>query len=207
MTTLANKITGSVRTETGKGAARRARRSGNIPGVVYGHGIDNTSVNLPAHEVFLAVKDSANALIELSLDGQEHLTLVKDVQRHPVRRDILHVDLMAISRDEKVEVEVPVTVTGELAGGLVHAQDLFAIEVEAPALAIPEEITVSIQGLGEGDAIHVSDVAFPDGVTPKADPEEIVVSVMAAAEEPETEQVIEGEAEAQAAEEPAADAE
>ena len=128
---MASELSAQLRNETGKGAARRARRAGQIPAVLYGHTVEeNLHLNLPGHETFLIVKDNPNAIINLEVDGEKHLVLLKEIQRHPVRRDILHIDLQAVSRDEKVEVEVPLTVTGEPAPGTVINLEIFDLPVQ-----------------------------------------------------------------------------
>lgn len=199
-------LNAELRTETGKGAARRARRAGKLPAVIYSHDTETRSLYLPAHETFLIVKDNANALVSVLIEGKTQLALVKAVQRHPVRRDLLHVDLLAVSRTEKVDVAVPIEVHGESAPGTIHAQETFELAVSCPAIEIPESIHVSVEGLEEGAVVRVGDLTLPEDVTTDVDPEEVVVSVMIPEEEPEPEPA-EGEA-AEGAEAPAeADAE
>lgn len=188
-----------VRSEFGKGASRRARRAGMIPAVVYSDFVDPIHLDLPGHEAFLLVKDNANALVNLVFEGGEQLALVKDVQRHPVRRDILHLDLFAVRRDETVEVTVPLVLTGETKADTVANQEHFEILVTAPVIDIPESFEISVEGLGEGDSIAVSALKMPEGVATEMDPEEILVSVVAAEEESEPEEGEEA-SEAEAAE-------
>ena len=184
------------RSEFGKGAARRARRAGKVPTVLYGHGAEPRHLDVPGHDLFLIVRGSKNALVELKIDGKTQLALVKDVQVHPVRRDILHADFLAVKAGEKVDVEVPVVVVGEPTPGTVHSLDEFTILVKAPATSIPEHLEVSIEGLEVGSAVHVSDLQLPAGVEVELDPETVIVSIQeAAAEEAEE---AEGEAEAAA---------
>ena len=109
------------RSEFGKGAARRARRAGKVPTVLYGHGEEPRHLDVPGHDLFLIVRGNKNALVELKIDGKSQLALVKDVQVHPVRRDILHADFQAVKAGEKVDVEVPVVVVGEPVPGTVHS--------------------------------------------------------------------------------------
>ena len=193
-----------VRTEFGKGAARRARRAGLVPAVVYSDFVDPIHLDLPGHETFLVVKDSANALVNLVFDGNEQLALVKDIQRHPVRRDILHVDMFAVRRDEMVEVTVPLIVHGEVKDNMVANQEHFEILVKAPVIAIPQSFELSIEGMTEGDSLTVAVLEMPEGVTHEMDPEEVLVSIVAAEEVPEPEvaeteegEAAEGEAEAE----------
>ena len=173
------------RTEFGKGSARRARRAGKVPTVLYGHGAEPRHLDVPGHDLFLIVRGNKNALVELKIEGKTQLALVKDVQVHPVRRDILHADFLAVKAGEKVDVEVPVVVVGEPVPGTVHAVEEFTILVKAPATAIPEHLEVSIEGVEAGTALHVTDLQLPAGVEVELDPETVVVSVQEAAEEAE----------------------
>lgn len=186
------------RSEFGKGAARRARRAGKVPTVLYGHGAEPRHLDVPSHDLFLVVRGSKNALVELKIEGKTQLALVKDVQVHPVRRDILHADFLAVKAGEKVDVEVPVVVVGEAVPGTVHSVEEFTILVKAPATAIPENLEVSIEGIEAGSSVHVSDLKLPAGVEVELDPETVVVVVQEAAEEDE-ESAEEATAEATAA--------
>jgi large subunit ribosomal protein L25 len=190
----------TARTEFGKGASRRARRAGLVPAVVYSDKIDPVHVDLPGHEAFLLVKDNVNALVNLSFDGKEQLALVKDIQRHPVRRDILHLDLFAVSRDETVEVEVPLVLVGESVQGTVVNQEHFEILVEAPVIDIPENLEISVEGLDEGDVVYASALQMPEGVTHQLDEEEVLASIVIPEEIPEPEEA-EEDAEAEEGEE------
>ena len=187
------------RTEFGKGSARRARRAGKVPTVLYGHGAEPRHLDVPGHDLFLIVRGNKNALVELKIEGKTQLALVKDVQVHPVRRDILHADFLAVKAGEKVDVEVPVVVVGEPVPGTVHSVEEFTILVKAPATSIPEHGEVSIEGVEAGTALHVSDLSLPAGVEVELDPETVVVSVQeAAAEEAEEAAAEEAPAEADA---------
>lgn len=187
-----------LREETGKGAARRARREGKLPAVIYSADTETRSLYLPAHETFLIVKDNANALVNVEIDGKKQLALVKAIQRHPVRREILHVDLLAVSRTEKVDVAVAIEVTGESAPGTIHAQEMFELLVSCPAIDIPESVQVSVEGLEEGAVVRVSDLTLPEDVTTDVDGEEVVLSVMIPQEEPAEDEATEGEEPAEA---------
>ncbi|MGP3708345.1 50S ribosomal protein L25/general stress protein Ctc [Gordonia paraffinivorans] len=198
MATKAEKLSVTARTEKGKGAARRARREGNVPAVLYGHGTDPQHLNLPARE-FAAILRShgANALIDLDIEGTSQLALTKQVDVHPIRNFIQHADLLIVRRGEKVTVEVPVVVEGDAAPGTLVVQDATNIEIEADALEIPENVTVSVEGLEAGTIIHASDVQLPEGVTLVSDAELPVVSVTEAqrvAAEDEGAEEAEGEA-------------
>lgn len=172
------------RTDFGKGAARRVRRSGWVPAVVYGHGTAPAHVSLPGHDLMLALK-AANVLLELELDGKPTLVLPKSVQRDPVRATLEHVDLVIVKRGEKVVVDVPVTVTGKVAAdGLVELVTA-ALSVEAEATNIPTEIVVDVEAVPVGGSVRAGEVALPAGTTLAADPDSVVVMVVApqAAEE------------------------
>lgn len=173
------RIKAEPRTEFGKGAARRTRRAGKVPAVLYGHGAAPRHIALPGHELMLALK-TPNVLLNLAIDGKSQLALPKDVQRHPVRRHLEHVDLIVVRRGEKVRVEVPVRVVGEVAPGGLLAHELTAIPVEAEATAIPPQFEVYVEGLEVGAVIHASDISLPDGVTLLTEPEHSVVHVMPA---------------------------
>jgi large subunit ribosomal protein L25 len=172
-------IAAERRTEFGKGAARRLRRAKQVPVVVYGHGEATQHLALPAHELMLALKQS-NALLSLQLEDGAQLVLPKSVQRDPVRHTIEHVDLVAVRSGEKVTVEVVVNTEGKIApGGLLeHVND--TITIEAEATKIPSELVVSIEGLEVGSSVHAGDVALPSGVVLLADPELVLLHVLAA---------------------------
>lgn len=165
------------RTDFGKGFARRARVADKIPAVLYGHGTDPVHLLLPYHDTFLLVKDNANAVISLKGLKDPAMVLVKDIQRHPVKRQIMHMDLLLVKADEKVDVEVPIEIIGEPMSGLVANQDLLNMEIFAPVIAIPEKIVVSVDGLEDGVVLSVADIKLPEGVEAKSDPEAIVLSV------------------------------
>ncbi|AKU65272.1 50S ribosomal protein L25 [Schaalia meyeri] len=185
------------RTEFGKGAARRTRRAAKVPTVLYGHGAEPRHLDVPAHDLFLIVRGTKNALVELKIEGKSQLALVKEVQVHPVRRNILHADFLAVKADEKVDVEVAVIVTGEPAPGTVHTVEEFTILVKAPATAIPESLEVSIEGVEAGSAVRVADLVLPTDVEVELDPETVIVSVQEAAAE-QKEEATEADAEANA---------
>lgn len=161
-----------------------------MPAVLYGHGLESVPLDLPGHEVFLLIKDSSNAVVEVAYGSNKQLALVKQIQRHPVRRDILHLDLLAVSAKELVEVEVPVSVVGESAAGTQPQQEEFSLVVSAPVVSIPESLTVSVEGLEEGTVVRVRDITLPEGVQISDDlADRDIVSVVAiteVAEEPET---------------------
>lgn len=170
------KLESLVRDEFGKGAARRLRRDGRVPAVLYGHGTETVHLALPGHETLLALR-TANALLEISYDGQEQLALPRQVQRDPIRGDIEHVDLLLVKRGEKVVVEVPLSIQGDAAPDTLVVVDLQSLLVEAPAIAIPDELVVSVEGLEIGAQVFAKDLDLPKDVTLAGDPEEMILSV------------------------------
>lgn len=180
------KLTAELRTEFGKGYARRARMAGQIPAVIYGHGAEPIHVNLPAKATTLAVRVS-NALLAIDVDGEQHLTLVKDIQRDPVKQIIEHVDLQTVQAGEKVTVDVAIHVSGEVAPGAVATLEATTISLEAEATHVPTAVEVDIEGRKAGENVHASDLVLPKGSTLLADAETLVVRVAeeAAAEEAE----------------------
>ncbi|WP_369070366.1 50S ribosomal protein L25/general stress protein Ctc [Kineococcus terrestris] len=189
-------LTVEKRTEFGKGAARRIRRADKIPAVVYGHGEAPIHVTLPGHQTMMALKH-ANALLDIDLDGQKHLTLPKDVQRDPIKGFIEHVDLIVVRRGEKVVVDVPLTLTGEAAPDTIVNQELTTLSVEAEATHLPESVEVSVEGLEAGGQVAAGDVTLPAGATLAGDAEQLVVVVQAAASAAQVEAELEA-AEAEA---------
>ncbi|MDQ4504323.1 50S ribosomal protein L25/general stress protein Ctc [Sinomonas sp. ASV322] len=182
---MSEKLAVQKRTEFGKGYARRARAAGKIPAVIYGHGAEPLHVNLPGRETTLAVR-VANALLTLDVEGTEHLALVKDIQRDPVRQIIEHIDLLTVRRGEKVQVDVPVHLAGEAAPGTVVNQEAVTVTVEAEATHLPSALEVSIEGREAGQHVHASDVELPKNVVLVTEAETIVVNIseaVAAAEE------------------------
>ena len=194
-------IKGERREEFGKGSARRLRRDGKIPGVLYEKGIENIHFAVDRIEMTAVVRnDGTNAIVELELDGEKLLAMVKHIDQNVLTLDIDHIDLFGIKRGEKVTVEVPVVMEGEAAPGAVVLQETDYVEIEIDALSIPDELTVSIEGKEIGDTLHASDVKLPEGAELISDPETLLVNVT-------FEQVDEDlEAEAEAAEEGGAEA-
>ncbi|WP_447645513.1 50S ribosomal protein L25/general stress protein Ctc [Nocardioides zeae] len=192
------KIAAEVRTEFGKGAARRIRRDDKIPAVVYGNGIDPIHVTLPGHATMLALKHGgANALLELDIDGTTQLALTKHIQVDPLRRLIEHVDFVAVKRGEKVTVDVPVVVVGEAAPETLVVTENATVQLEAEATHIPEAIEVSVEGAEAGTQITAADLQIPSGSTLVTEADVLVVNVTAAATAEEVEaELAEAEAEA-----------
>ncbi|POH62426.1 MULTISPECIES: 50S ribosomal protein L25/general stress protein Ctc [Cryobacterium] len=187
-----NKISADARNSFGKGAARKLRVLGKIPAVIYGHGTEPVHVALPAHEIGLLLR-RANAVLELDVEGTTHLTLVKDVQKDPVRQIIEHLDLIVIRKGEKVQVEVAVHVIGETAPGTTADLDAKTLLLEVEATNIPQSVSVDVEGLEDGTLIHASEITLPDGASLISDPEMVVVGVHLPAEEEEEEETVEGE--------------
>ncbi|GFM17497.1 MULTISPECIES: 50S ribosomal protein L25/general stress protein Ctc [Mycobacteriaceae] len=183
-----NNLTASVRTETGKGASRRARREGRVPAVLYGHGTDPRHLELDGHDFAAVLRNAGtNALLTLDIDGEEQLALPKALDIHPIRRTITHADLIVVRRGEKVTVEVNVVVEGEAAPGTLVTQDANTIEIEADPTSIPQQFTVSVEGAEEGTQITAGDIALPAGVSLVSDAEMLVVNVVEAPSEEELE--------------------
>ncbi|MCH9720604.1 MAG: 50S ribosomal protein L25/general stress protein Ctc [Actinomycetia bacterium] len=176
-----NKLAVEVRTRTGKGASRRARREGKVPAVLYGHGSQPQHLELDARNFAAVLRNSGiNAVLVLDIDGEEQLALTKALAMHPIRRTITHADLIIVRRGEKVNVEVQVTVEGEAASGTLVTQDANTIEIEAEALSIPDGLTVSVEGAEEGTQILAGQIDLPDGVSLVSDPEMLVVNIVEA---------------------------
>ncbi|WP_026533137.1 50S ribosomal protein L25/general stress protein Ctc [Arthrobacter sp. H41] len=172
------KIAAVVRTEFGKGAARQARRANMIPAVIYGHGEEALHILLPSKATTLAVR-TANALLTIDVDGEEHLALAKDVQRNTLKRIVEHIDLLTVRRGEKVEVDVAIHIEGEPAPEVVANLEHNTVLVEAEATHLPETLTVNIEGRGVGEHIHASDIVLPAGTTLLTDPETLIVNLAA----------------------------
>ncbi|RRO15483.1 50S ribosomal protein L25/general stress protein Ctc [Saccharopolyspora rhizosphaerae] len=183
------------RNEFGKGAARRTRRAGKIPAVLYGHGSDPQHLSLPSVEFARAVRENGhNAVLTLDVEGSgQELALTKTITSHPIKGYIEHVDLLLVKRGEKVTVNVPVVVTGDAASGALVSQELTEVEVEAEALHIPEQIELSVEGAEIGTQLHVSDLKLPKGTSLVSDPETMVVNISEAAAEMEEEPAAEEE--------------
>ncbi len=181
------KIAAQMRSDFGKGAARRTRREGRVPGVIYGHGADPVHVSLPGHELMLALK-TANVLISLDVDGKSELVIPKAVQKDPIKGFLEHVDLLQVKRGEKVTVEIPVHVEGDLApGGNLIEHVLNALPVEAEATHIPEGVTVSVEGLEAGAAVLAKDIVLPKGTSLTVEDDTVVLQIVSAQAEAATE--------------------
>jgi len=189
------KLTAELRTEFGKGAARRIRRAHKVPAVLYGHGTAPIHISLPGHETLLALR-TANALLSIEVNGNSQLALPKQVQRDPLKHTIEHVDLVIVRRGEKVTVDVAVHIDGEAAPETLVVVDHNSVPIEAEATRIPQQIVVSVEGLPPGTQILARDLQLPDGSSIDLDPETLIVNVTNA----QTAEALEAElAEAEAA--------
>src|SRR5215813_7409278 len=170
------------RSETGSGVARRLRRDGRVPAVVYGLDEGTVSVSVPARELdhILHSASGSNTLITLKGDEGEQLALARQIHRHPVKGTLVHVDFVRVRADQAIEAEVPIQFTGEAEGvreGGILEQSLFSLTVEALPRNIPNAIEHDVSALVIGDSIHVSDLAVPSGVTIVTDPEATVAHI------------------------------
>ncbi|HEX2576617.1 MAG TPA: 50S ribosomal protein L25 [Aquihabitans sp.] len=190
--------------ELGSGPSKRIRAEGRIPGVVYGLGTDPTPIVVewkPLREA-LTTEAGLNALIQLEVDGNSTLTIVKELQRHPIKGDVIHLDFLRASADAEISVDVPVVLTGEAED--VERQDgtidhlLFTLTVNAKPADIPNEISIDISSMQLGDAIRVGDVILPSGVSTDVDPEEAIVTAAISATTMEADAIAEADAEAAA---------
>ena len=172
------RMSAARRTEFGKGGARRTRRAGQIPAVLYGHHAEPVHLSLPSREFTLAVKrGGANVLLTLDIDGTEALAIPKAIQRHPIRGTFDHIDLLSVRLGEKITVDVALVLEGDIDPLGLLQQELNSLSVETEATHIPTEITVSVEGLAVGAQITAADIALPAGTTLIGDPEQIVLLV------------------------------
>ncbi len=196
-------ITLSVETgrPLGTGAAKRLRAEGRIPGVVYGLGTEPTPVTVDWKPLRAALTTDAglNALLDLDVGGETSLAVVKELQRHPIRGDVLHIDFLRVSADVAISVDVPITLEGDAES--VYRNDgtvdhvLFTLTVHAKPGDIPNELVVDVSHLTIGDSIRVKDLKLPSGVTTDVDPEEAVVLAQVSAAAIEGEAIAEADAE------------
>ena len=204
------RLAAEPRTEFGKGSARRTRREGRIPAVLYGHGQDVVHLSLPAREFAAALRNGgSNALLTIVLDGREQLALTKSVQRDPLTRTHEHVDLLLVRRGERTTVDVPVVIVGEPGPDAIANHQLNTVSIEADATRLPESIEVDVTGRTAGDNITAGDLSLPDGATLVTDPDALVIGFLGAPtaealeaelEQAEAEAGIEREESAEAAE-------
>ncbi len=198
---MAEKLNVELREDFGKGASRRLRAESRVPAVLYGHGQDPIHLSLPGHDTALAARNP-NALLELSLpDGAKHLALIKEIQRHPLKRTLTHLDLIIVRKGEKVEVEIPVVLTGEPVAPAAAFVDLQTLTLLVDALNVPEQVEVDVEGSEDGFQVFAGDVTLPEGSELVSDVELLVASVaLPRIEETEDEEGEETEAAAESAE-------
>lgn len=189
------KLEAEVRENFGKGFARRARAAGRVPAVLYGHGKDPIHITLDGHALMMAMKHP-NALIELeSADGSvKSLAVARDVQRHPVKREILHVDFIIVKRGEKIEVEIPVHIVGQAAPGTMVSVESQIVRILADATKLPEHFEISVEGREVGDHIYAKDVELSDGAELVDDDDHMIVNISAEMTEAQLESELESEA-------------
>ena len=187
------RLSADTRTEFGKGGARRTRRAGKIPAVIYGHGQEPRHVSLPAREFTTAIRHGgANVLLTLEVDGDEQLAIPKAIQRNAIKGHYEHVDLLAVRRGEKGTVDVPLSIVGSLVAGGMLAQENNTVSVEADATRLPSEIEVSIDGLSIGSHVTAGDLALPPGTTLVTDAETILLLIQASPTEADLSEPAEG---------------
>ncbi len=195
-------LRGEQRDATGKGAARKIRASGRIPGVVYGHGEKPIHVTLDERELSHTLHTDAgmNVLVDLRLDGDRLLAMPKEVQRDHIRGQLIHVDFLRIARDEKVTVEVPINLVGDSVGvreGGVIEHHLWALRIECLPRDVPEAVDADVSGVGINESLKVGDLPAGDRFTILTSPEETIVSVVppqVLKVEEEVAEAVEGEA-------------
>ena len=181
------RIAAEPRTEFGKGAARRTRRAGKVPAVLYGHGADPEHISLPGHDLMLALK-TPNVLLTIDgLKGGPKLALPKDVQRDPIKGFLEHVDLLLVKRGEKVVVDLPIQLVGDVVAGGQVAQTEVEVSVEAEATRIPEAVEVDISGLEIDSQVLAKDLKLPEGTSLAAEEDLLILQILdaSAATEPE----------------------
>ena len=185
-------LSATARNTSGKGAARTLRRDGRVPAVIYGHSREPLSLSVPAREFERLLERIAaeNTVIELSIDGSMSRTLIREIQRHPVRRNVLHVDFQELVAGERVIVNIPIVLQGtpdgvRQAGGILN-QIMQELECRVDPLNMPSRIEVDVTHLVIGHSIHVNEMTIPEGVEVLDDPEAAVCVVAAPKEEEET---------------------
>jgi large subunit ribosomal protein L25 len=181
------RLSAELRTEFGKGGARRTRRAGKIPAVIYGHGADPRHVSLPDREFANAIRHGGhNVLITLDIEGDEQLVIPKAIQRHAIKNVYEHVDLVAVRRGEKITIEVPLSVVGDVIVEGMLAQERTSVSIEAEATHLPTQIEVSIEGVVIGTQITAADLVLPTGSILAGDPAQVLLIIQ---EAPTAEQI------------------
>ncbi|EEI62628.1 MULTISPECIES: 50S ribosomal protein L25/general stress protein Ctc [Corynebacterium] len=207
---MANKaldLSANPRNEFGKGAARRARRAGLVPGVIYSKDTEPVHFTTDRLDLTSIVRNhGTNAVVDVDIEGEKHLTLIKHIDQNVLSLEIDHVDLLAIKRGEKVEVEVPVVYEGEPAPGALVFQEVDTLRIESDVLSIPDELTVSVEGLEIGSQITAADIVLEDGATLVDEDDLLIINIVEPQEEEPEEEEAAAEGEAVAEGEAAAEA-
>jgi large subunit ribosomal protein L25 len=180
---METKLQAEPRAETGKGPARRLRATGRVPATLYGHGVEPTSISVSAQDLLHLFHQTAGAsvLVDLKLDGQELLTIVREVQRDHIHNRFIHVDFMAVRRDEKIVVNVELHEIGDSAGvhaGGVIEHHLREVELRCLPANVPERLEFDITNLKLGESVRVGDLVPPEGVEILTDPDTMVLAVV-----------------------------
>lgn len=192
-------LTAHTGRDIGSSSTRRLRAEGKIPAVVYGHGSEPIPVAVVAREFQIAMSGEAglNTLLQLQVDGKDLLTMARDIQHHPVRNTVSHIDFLIVNRDEVIAAEVTINLVGEAIevahGDGIVDQQLFTLHVKAKPADIPPSVDIDISSLTIGGALHVSDILIPAGVELESDPEATVVAGQPPRVQAVTEVVEEGE--------------
>jgi large subunit ribosomal protein L25 len=190
------RIAAEARTEFGKGPSRRIRRANKVPAVLYGHGEQPRHFTLPGHELMLALKHDANALLTLQTEDGDQLALPKVIVRDPIKGHLEHVDLVAVRKGEKVTVEIPVQLTGDAAPDTLVDQQTMTLTVTADATALPDHLELAIDGQRAGSSLAAKDVTLPAGTELSQDPEHLIVAFLGVISEEQLEaELAEAEAE------------
>ncbi|MEY8567212.1 50S ribosomal protein L25/general stress protein Ctc [Corynebacterium sp.] len=199
MATNITRISALPRNEFGKGAARRLRRDWRIPAVLYGTFHEPIHVSFDLLEFQGIVRNiGVNAILEVEVDGQDNLCMIKSVDQNVLTLDIDHADLLSVKRGETVQVDVPVVAEGEAAPGTQVVQDADVVTIESDVLSIPEEITFSIEGKVVGDQITAGDLAMPANTSLVSDADTLIVNIIEPEVAPEPEETDEAAAEGEA---------
>ena len=174
------RIAAQPRTEFGKGGARRTRRAGQVPAVLYGHGTDPVHISLPARDFAHAIKGQAglNVLLSLDLAGGAQLALPKAIQRDPIKGSIDHVDLVLVTKGERVTVDVQVILTGDISRDAMLEHSAETLSVTADATSLPNSIEIDVEGLGAGATLHAKDVKLPAGIELAEDADKVIIHVV-----------------------------
>jgi large subunit ribosomal protein L25 len=198
---MEQKLVAEKREGTGKGVARKLRAAGRVPAVLYGQGLEPVSLSVDSRELIHVFHTGAgtNVLVDLVVDGDAHLAMAREIQRDHIKGRFVHVDFLAVSRDQTITIDVPVRVVGESAGvkaGGVLEHHLWEVQVECLPTDVPEAIQADVTALEIGSSLRVSDLAAPEGATILTNPEDLVVAV----QQPQARIELEEEAAAEAAE-------